>query len=45
MTGKYAGDGIYDVLGHGYNVAGEYANANSAGFKVIDIDRFKMSIP
>lgn len=38
---KYAGDGIYDVLGHGYNVAGEYANANAAGFKVIDIDRFK----
>lgn len=38
---KFAGDGIYDVLGHGYNVAGEYANATAAGFKVIDIDRFK----
>jgi len=41
-TGKYAGDGVYDVLGHGYNVALEYANANSAGFEVVDIDRFKM---
>ncbi|WP_374465519.1 MAC/perforin domain-containing protein [Chryseobacterium sp.] len=39
---KFAGDGIYDVLGHGYNVAGEYANATAAGFKVIDIDRFKV---
>lgn len=39
---RSAGDGIYDVLGHGYNAAGEYANANAAGFKVIDIDRFKM---
>ncbi|MDR6373240.1 hypothetical protein J2795_004393 [Chryseobacterium bernardetii] len=37
---KFAGDGVYDVLGHGFNAAGEYANANSAGFKVIDIDRF-----
>lgn len=40
-TSKTAGDGIYDVLGHGYNATGEYANANSAGFQVIDIDRFK----
>lgn len=39
---KYAGDGIYDVLGHGYDGAGKYANANSAGFKVIDIERFKI---
>lgn len=39
---KFAGDGIYDVLGHGYNVAGEYANATAADFKVIDIDRFKL---
>jgi hypothetical protein len=42
MAGKTAGDGIYDVLGHGYNVAGEYADANSSGFKVVDIDRFKV---
>lgn len=38
---KFAGDGIYDVLGHGYNATGEYANASAAGFKVIDIERFK----
>lgn len=39
-TGKTAGDGIYDVLGHGYDAAGEYANATSAGFQVIDVVRF-----
>ncbi|WP_288377360.1 MAC/perforin domain-containing protein [Chryseobacterium culicis] len=38
---KFAGDGVYDVLGHGYNATGEYANASAAGFKVVDIDRFK----
>ncbi|MCQ9641808.1 MAC/perforin domain-containing protein [Chryseobacterium sp. WG14] len=41
VVGRSAGDGAYDILGHGYNAAGEYANANAAGFKVIDIDRFK----
>lgn len=40
VQNKTAGDGIYDILGHGYNAAGEYANANSAGFKVVDINRF-----
>ena len=42
LSGKFAGDGIYDVLGHGIDAAGEYANANSSGFKVVDIDRFKI---
>ncbi|ASK30843.1 hypothetical protein CEY12_12290 [Chryseobacterium sp. T16E-39] len=41
-AGKSAGDGEYDVLGHGFDAAGEYANANSAGFQVIDIARFKV---
>ncbi|WP_294302542.1 MAC/perforin domain-containing protein [uncultured Chryseobacterium sp.] len=45
VAGKSAGDGIYDVLGHGYNAAGEYANSNSAGFKVIDINRFQAEQP
>lgn len=38
---KYAGDGVYDVLGHGYNATGEYANATASGFKVIDVERLK----
>jgi hypothetical protein len=41
-SAKSAGDGIYDVLGHGYNATGEYANASAAGFKIVDIDRFKL---
>ncbi|ASW75715.1 hypothetical protein IQ37_01445 [Chryseobacterium piperi] len=41
-TARSAGDGEYDVLGHGFNAAGEYANANSAGFQIIDIARFKV---
>jgi MAC/Perforin domain len=32
-----AGDGIYDVLGAGYDVTGEYADATSARFQVLDI--------
>ncbi|RZJ48838.1 MAG: hypothetical protein EOO44_19455 [Flavobacterium sp.] len=39
---KSAGDGIYDILGHGYNATGEYANATAGGFKIIDLDRFKL---
>lgn len=39
---KFAGDGIYDVLGHGYDATGEYANASSSGFKVIDIEKYKI---
>ncbi|WP_418121810.1 MAC/perforin domain-containing protein [Chryseobacterium sp. PTM-20240506] len=33
--------GYYNALGYGYNVTGEYANSNSTGFKVLDIDKFK----
>lgn len=31
----------YNALGYGYNATGEYANSNSIGFKVVDIDKFK----
>ena len=40
-----AGDGIYDLLGFGYNVTKEYANSNSAGAKVIDLNTFKADYP
>ncbi|WPO83019.1 MAC/perforin domain-containing protein [Chryseobacterium sp. JJR-5R] len=45
LSGKFAGDGIYDVLGHGFDAAGEYANANSAGFQVINVEKFKQEQP
>lgn len=35
------GDGSYDVLGAGYDVTKEFANANSAGFQVIDIEKYR----
>ncbi|KPH12282.1 MAC/perforin domain-containing protein [Chryseobacterium sp. ERMR1:04] len=34
--------GIYNTLGYSYNANGEYANSNSIGLKVIDIDQFKI---
>lgn len=40
-----AGMEPYDVLGYGYDVTGLYANAASAGFPVVDINRFKEDHP
>ncbi len=40
-----AGDGAYDVLGAGFNATGDFANANSAGFQVVDIARLKTAQP
>jgi len=40
-----AGMGPYDVLGHGYDVTGLYADAASGGLAVIDIDRLKQDHP
>lgn len=45
MQLRSAGDGRYDVLGNGYDVTKEYANANSSGFQVVDIERFKLDQP
>lgn len=40
-SAKFAGDGAYDILGYGYNATGEYANSNSSGYQVIDLEKFK----
>lgn len=40
LTSK-SGDGMYDLLGAGYDVTKKFANPESAGFQVIDIERFK----
>ena len=37
-----AGDGIYDLLGAGYDVTGDYANASAAGNQVLNIPKFKL---
>ena len=39
------GDGLYDLLGYGYDATGEYGNASAARFKVIDIAKLKLEQP
>jgi MAC/Perforin domain len=42
---RRAGDGLDDVLGQGYDVTKDYANANSAKSLVIDVAKFKLEKP
>lgn len=37
---RTAGDGIYDVLGYGYDTTEEYMGENSTKLKIIDVDAF-----
>ncbi|WP_316826676.1 MAC/perforin domain-containing protein [Pedobacter miscanthi] len=36
-----AGDGVWDLLGYGYDVTGEYANSSASKFSVIDVVKLK----
>lgn len=45
MSGETAGDGAYDALGWGYDATKEYANANSLGFQVINLDALRAAYP
>ena len=40
-----AADGLFDVLGYGYNVTGEYGNSSAATYKIIDVARLKAEAP
>lgn len=42
---ELAGDGRFDLLGYGYNVTGEYANAVSAANAVLDIAKLESEHP
>lgn len=42
---RSAGDGNYDLLGYGYDATKEFANANSAKAKVVDIDKIIRESP
>jgi hypothetical protein len=44
-TNNFAGDGFYDLLGFGYDATKEFANANSAGFKVINLSALSTALP
>ena len=39
-TTRTAGDGIYDVLGYGYDVTDEYMGENSTKLRIIDVAAF-----
>ena len=40
-----AGDGVYDLLGYGYNATGQYANSISSTFPIVDVARLKADHP
>lgn len=39
------GDGLWDVLGYGYDVTGEYANPNAVRYMVVDVTALKAAEP
>ncbi|QNK61166.1 hypothetical protein H7F33_11335 [Pedobacter sp. PAMC26386] len=39
------GDGIFDVLGYGYNVTGKFASLSSTQAQVLDMDKIKANNP
>lgn len=38
---RTAGDGKYDILGHGYNITSAYLDPKASGALVLDIDKLK----
>jgi hypothetical protein len=42
---RSAGDGKNDLLGYGFDVAGEYANSSASRFAVLDINAFQRDYP
>ena len=40
ITTRTAGDGLYDVLGYGYDITEEYMGENSTRLKILNIDAF-----
>ena len=41
VTTRAAGDGVYDVLGYGYDVTGEYLHPMSVRNPVLDINKYE----
>ncbi|MXV16509.1 MAC/perforin domain-containing protein [Hufsiella ginkgonis] len=42
---RSAGDGVWDVLGYGYDLTGEYAHSNSATYQIIDVAQMDLDHP
>ncbi|MEZ2336476.1 MAC/perforin domain-containing protein [Mucilaginibacter sp. RCC_168] len=45
LKSQSAKDGVWDLLGYGYDVTGEYANSSSTTFQVIDITKLYSTEP
>ena len=37
---RAAGDGVYDVLGYGYDITDDYMGENSTRLKILDVETF-----
>ena len=44
-TTRTAGDGIYDVLGYGYDITNEYCGENATKLQILDVSRFVKENP
>lgn len=44
-TTRTAGDGIYDVLGYGYDITNEYCGENATKLRILDVSRFVKENP
>lgn len=40
LATRSAGDGVYDVLGYGYDITDEYMGENSTRLKILDVEAF-----
>ncbi|UBD70596.1 MACPF domain-containing protein [Bacteroides sp. BFG-257] len=45
VTTRAAGDGVYDVLGYGYDITDEYMGENSTRLKILDVEAFVKANP
>ena len=45
VTTRAAGDGVYDVLGYGYDITDDYMGENSTRLKILDVEAFVKANP
>lgn len=45
VTTRAAGDGVYDVLGYGYDITDDYMGENSTRLKILDVEAFVKENP
>lgn len=45
LATRAAGDGVYDVLGYGYDITDDYMGENSTRLKILDVEAFVKANP